>query len=289
MEPLDESAVSTLTVQYQYNGKPIPGAEFELFRVAERTNIYSFEALEPFDGCSGVPEKIGAGEWNELAELCRTFARTEGLSPDKKGETDANGIVSFTGLDPALYLVAGKHCTVDGTTYAVSPYMVALPALEDDVWSCDVLSSPKSVTVDEKRISQKVLIIWEDEGFEDKRPPEVTVTLFKDGEPYSVRSISEEDDWSYTWDDLNTVVEWSISEIVPDGYTVTYGKSGITFTVTNKKEPTPTPTPAPNPSPTPTPVLPQTGQLWWPVPLLTAAGLLFIVIGLAMRRSGRHE
>ena len=35
--------------------------------------------------------------------------------------------------------------------------------------------------------------------------------------------------------------------------------------------------------------LPQTGQLWWPVPMLLAAGLLFIVIGLIRRRGAMDE
>ena len=30
--------------------------------------------------------------------------------------------------------------------------------------------------------------------------------------------------------------------------------------------------------------LPQTGQLWWPVPLLTIAGVLLLILGAARRR-----
>ncbi|MDO4815889.1 MAG: hypothetical protein Q4A83_04705 [Bacillota bacterium] len=41
--------------------------------------------------------------------------------------------------------------------------------------------------------------------------------------------------------------------------------------------PTPTPTPGPNPP------LPQTGVLWWPVPVLFAAGVLLVAAGLLAR------
>ena len=68
-----------------------------------------------------------------------------------------------------------------------------------------------------------------------------------------------------------------------------------------KKEPeaTPTPTPTPTPSPTPTPppgnppvktptvpskpTLPQTGQLNWPIPILTVSGLVLFVLGWVLR------
>ena len=70
---------------------------------------------------------------------------------------------------------------------------------------------------------------------------------------------------------------------------------------------TPTPKPPTKPSPTPKPGskkpggdtpsggsggssgrLPQTGQLWWPVPVLIAAGLLLIVLGVFRRRRGNR-
>ena len=33
--------------------------------------------------------------------------------------------------------------------------------------------------------------------------------------------------------------------------------------------------------------LPQTGQLWWPVAVLSCAGLLFLIIGIGKKRAGR--
>lgn len=48
--------------------------------------------------------------------------------------------------------------------------------------------------------------------------------------------------------------------------------------------PSPTPPAKPKP-PAPSGKLPQTGLLWWPVPVLTVAGLLFVTIGSIRRRS----
>ena len=35
--------------------------------------------------------------------------------------------------------------------------------------------------------------------------------------------------------------------------------------------------------------LPQTGQLWWPVPVLLLAGLLLVIIGTVMRSHGKMQ
>lgn len=45
------------------------------------------------------------------------------------------------------------------------------------------------------------------------------------------------------------------------------------------------PTTPPGTTPPPGSKLPQTGQLWWPVPILACAGLVFFVIGLVRRRN----
>ena len=87
---------------------------------------------------------------------------------------------------------------------------------------------------------------------------------------------------------------WTIVEKELGGYTVEVTREGITFVVTNtydEKDETTARTPS-TPDEPDTPAkqtLPQTGQLWWPVPVLIAAGLLFVVIGLVRRRGTKDE
>ncbi len=50
------------------------------------------------------------------------------------------------------------------------------------------------------------------------------------------------------------------------------------------------PEPAPPPPTPPEPVLPDTGQLWWPVPVLACGGLALFALGLLLlRRRAPHE
>lgn len=50
--------------------------------------------------------------------------------------------------------------------------------------------------------------------------------------------------------------------------------------------PKPTDTPAPTPTPTTPPgPLPQTGQVWWPLPFLILSGICFFILGCAMKRN----
>ncbi len=55
----------------------------------------------------------------------------------------------------------------------------------------------------------------------------------------------------------------------------------------NAKAGEPKPNPKP-PKPVP-PTLPQTGLLWWPVPVLLFCGLLFVIFGLMRRKTSKNE
>ena len=131
--------------------------------------------------------------------------------------------------------------------------------------------------------------VWEDEGHTKKRPAEITVQLLCDGEVYEEVALNQEINWRYTWDELESGHKWKLVEKDQlENYKVAVTKEGVTFVVTNTyKDDTPA-TPGTPGTPT-SPRLPQTGQLWWPVPLLLACGLLLIVFGLVRRRGKKNE
>jgi len=119
------------------------------------------------------------------------------------------------------------------------------------------------------RIVQK---IWKDEGHEAERPKEIQVILLRDGEVYETVILNEANQWNYQWTDLDGTYEWTVEELTElDKYTSSVTRDGNTFLITNTYS-----------------EIPQTGQLWWPVPILIALGMGLIVLGL-LRRRGAYE
>ena len=111
---------------------------------------------------------------------------------------------------------------------------------------------------------------------------------------YDTVTLNSKNNWRYTWANLDNAYRWTVVEKEMEEYTAEVTREGNTFYVTNSfsedipDEPTPTTKPD-TPTTPGKPTLPQTGQLWWPVPVLIAAGLLFIVIGLLRRRGAADE
>ena len=77
--------------------------------------------------------------------------------------------------------------------------------------------------------------VWKDDGI--GRPAGITVHLLRNGEVYDTVILSEKNNWSYAWDNVDKRYEWSVEEEVPEGYVATYktNASGWVTTITNTK------------------------------------------------------
>ncbi len=140
---------------------------------------------------------------------------------------------------------------------------------------------------EDKKVSYTAKKVWDDKGYESKRPKSVEVQLLKDGKQYDKQTLNEANGWTYTWNDLDASATWEVKEAaVPAGYDVKTIQDGTTVTVNNSYNPESKTTPGGSTSTKGK--LPQTGMLWWPVPVLACAGLLLILLGL-MRRNKRRN
>ena len=114
---------------------------------------------------------------------------------------------------------------------------------------------------------------WAEDG--EAHPDAVTVTLFDGETPCETVTLSEENDWTYTWHDAERRGDWLVLETnIPKGYTPTYSVSGGVWTITNSR------------------TLIQTGQLRWPIAVFGGAGVLLLAAGawmLLRRRKGRGD
>lgn len=185
-------------------------------------------------------------------------------------EGNENGVVSWNKLDLGLYLVVQTEHS-DGY-YAIDPFLISVPLSEDGVWNYDVKAYPKvemkPVVPKDKEITVKK--VWVHNG--NKLPESIKVTLLKDHQVYDTCTLNEKNHWSYTWKNLSDEFQWTVSEVdVPSHYKVSYNYLKTEIIVKNtfndKEE---------------VPEIIETGQLNWPIPVLTCLGIVIFSIGWVM-------
>lgn len=313
-----------LTISYRNGNTALSGAAFDIFRVASVNTNGELTPVAPFDQFNVDIRGKNDAAWKALASTLEGFVLRDNIAPADSGKTDKQGLLIFPNqskhLEQGLYLVLGHRHTQGGRIYDAAPFMVLLPAQDKEAndWLYDVTVNPKHDfhpepdEPDEGTITRKVLKVWADEGHEEERPQEVIVQLLRDGKVYDTVTLNAANNWRYTWNDLDDRYTWTIVEKELEDYTVTVTLEGVTFVVTNTLTPPPPPPPdepdnppdepdnpdipdhpdepdepdtPDNPDEPDEPDIPQTGQLWWPVPLLACGGMGLFLVGWLKRRN----
>lgn len=312
---IDQNQDVNLTIFYQSESTYLSGASFRLFRVADVDESGELMVTKEFQDYFVMIRGEADEAWKSQAATLEGYVLRDQLSPFASGKTDSSGRLTFSTkehqLTPGLYLVVGERHRQGRWRYDAAPYFVMLPGLnrETNEWTYSVETTVKYEASripehddEPDTIDRKVLKVWKDEGYENERPSRIVVKLLKNGAVYDTVSLSSENNWSYKWYDLDAEERWSVVEEEVKGYTVSVNRSGLTFVVTNTYQPKEPEVPTKPTTDQPnkpdhssenassgsgtsgSEKLPQTGQLWWPVPILVCAGLLCLAIGLVRER-----
>lgn len=266
---------------------------FDFYRIADFSEARGFTVIAPFDGytesISSLQKlsSLDADEQRTLASTLEAVVKRDKLAATYSGKTDEQGNLVWSEAAGGIYLILGENTRDETYIYKPAPILVSIPCkdaagAESNHAVVDGVKFEKEPL--ENHVSHKVLKLWKDEGNESKRPETLSVQLLRDGVLYETVVLNAENGWSYSWDKLSAGYSWSVVEAeVPKGYAMTVVKNGATFVLENTYEEETPPTP---PGPPPEDQLPQTGQLWWPVPLMILLGLLLFGWGLLERRGG---
>ena len=273
---------------------PVEGMELSLYHVAEYEESGSFTLTERFRKYQVSLEQKSQEGWQGAADALADYIRRDGITADAVFVSGSDRTVCFTELNRGLYLVLGQTTELqeDGRTQLYEP-QTALIALPEDSKETSEGTDPYQVTAvlkfekndkpgnpEETKIH--VLKVWKQDQ-EKERPDSIVVELLQtdvEGNTTVVdrQTLTKENQWSYTWKNLSTLMRWSVSEAeVPKRYTVAVTREGDTVVLTNTAKKSGNPDGEVNPPSKRTTgkttdktsdKLPQTGQLWWPVIVL---------------------
>ena len=285
---IDLGHANSLTVTAAYAQKPISGMKFDAYLISTGDECGELTVNDRYRDFADNLDIRGKNDeaWRQMARvLAREISLDMNLKPSRSAVTDADGVAKFADIPMGLFLIVGGGTEKDGYVYSTTPFFVMLPEqdMSSNTWNYRVVANAKPGR-EPVKADFEVIKIWKDDCHKDRRPKSITINLICDGGVYDTITLPHNGTWSYTWKNLETNHQWTVTENRENGYQKPdVQQEGNIFIVTNTCNQPAKPTEPGKPT------LPQTGQLWWPVPVLIAAGLLFVVIGLIRRRGIADE
>ena len=300
-QTLQEHAPTELHIVYEYGGTPVSDAEVCIYRVGNLLPGGGTYLVSPYSGYP-LDDSLLYSAPRQMASLLYNYILYNQASPDSVLTTDEDGRATGSFRNGLYLIVPRKHTGSEGI-YRSGPTLISLPyrASAGDDWSYEVTYLPKCSFTPHDRIGTMNLYVtkkWENDT-QIQRPKEITVCLYRDSTLAEEVTLNEENRWLYHWKDLSEYYDWRVVEKPVSGYTVTMqGNVGSVLLTNTSIEITPDETPEhsqpTDPTAPTTPSggggkLPQTGVLWWPVPVLLCLGFALIVLGTGIRRGADYE
>ena len=270
---IDENKDTSLTIELvDVEGNKLSNATFSVYKVASMNDTGIFTTEEKFIGSQVSYEYETQEEWDEVLKELLAYIEDNNISYDYTLTTNSNGIATKNNIEKGLYLIYFDSYIVGARTYNPQSILISIPNMTiQNEWEYEVKTYPKcAYDIDLNKIAdKKVIKVWNDKGKEKYRPQYITVQLYKDSELYDEVKLDSSNGWSYQWNNLDNTYKWEVKEIgVSNKYSVDINYENNIFTITNTYDDK----------------LPNTGLLWWPVPILFGTGLILLVIGIIIKR-----
>lgn len=264
-DAIDVNEKASLTVDFKPEGISATDVKFELFKIASVDEYSALTLTDKFKNLSVDLSDPDVTTWESAVTAAESYISTNSVKADYKATTNEDGVAVFSELPVGLYLIRGASFIYNHDVYAPQAYLIMLPDRDSSgKWNYDVTTVPKYEKRDEL-MDLTVTKKWKG-GKVEYRPEEITVILYCSDTDFDTVVLNKENNWKYTWPQLNAKLNWTVSEVSVEGYETTIEPKGYNYVITN----------------TYISQIPQTGMLWWPVPVLALTGVVFCLAGVVL-------
>ena len=335
----------TLTLICECKDKPVKGLEWSLYRIGsfdgEKIILEGEFAKLPVD-----MSDLSASGLAASASTLKEFAFVYKYKTTDKANSKKDGSVELKFDEAGAYLIAAPVYKDGKETFVPTPAIFILdPEKEPETTIYPKIQKDAVLTGEIQRY--QLVKIWENDENQPLKPNEIVVDIYRDFKYYETVTLSEANNWSYSWEEEH-YSEWSMIERkIPEGCAVIYRENGRQYVVVNtyvpdfvfdwelnfpppvaeeqttttttdvtttdgttaettttatetttttediaaqaSKTTTQTTQKVTTKKTTTTSKLPQTGQLWWPVPVMAIGGLVLVATGARIISGSKRD
>lgn len=162
------------------------------------------------------------------AQTLASYAERDNISADSSVKTDSKYTASFRNVDDGIYLITGESTTVGKYKYKIMPSVIKVSGKDVNITAKYEVTDFSGG--DDEKTQVAVMKVWS-----GRKEDQATAQLLKDGEVYAEVILNQDNNWRYTWSDLDDKYTWSVTEKdVPQNYTMSVEKDGSVYVIINK-------------------------------------------------------
>jgi hypothetical protein len=254
--------------------KAIVGIELKAYNVGSKDAYGNYTLKSAYSTVKTPTSQTTVSELtgivSDIAEIIK--ANEVGIDYTAKSDNDGNAV--FENISDGIYVILGEPVEYDGYKYTIKPLFVEVSSSLKPNNSVDISAVAK--------VSEELIPVVEEPSPTPTDTPTPTPTATPSATPSASPAPTNPEatptDTPVPSSTPTATPTPNLDEDTASGKDqITPGISQDDSTLTGENQPTPTPTEVEA-------KLPQTGQLWWPVPVLFAAGIIFIGIGIRLSK-----
>ncbi|MBQ9809508.1 MAG: Cna B-type domain-containing protein [Ruminococcus sp.] len=233
-----EENEGSLTLWCAKDEDVVADMHWQIYRVGHReANDYVFEGpFAEYRATLGDRSKPML-EWSNetvaaAGETLKLKTIVDEIPFRSEGVTNKNGTLTFSGLEDGLYLVWGDILEKGNLTYIPSALFFEMNG-EDSAF---LNAYPKIILRDVYAGGNNYSVkkIWDnDEDQLWNRNVPIIVDIYRDEELYEEVTLSEDNDWTYSWEDREEHSWFVYEKDIPGNYTVAYRSNETQFIIVN--------------------------------------------------------
>ncbi|MCM1133328.1 MAG: hypothetical protein NC340_07625 [Ruminococcus flavefaciens] len=227
-----DSNNGTLTMTCKQDDFGIAGMTWQLYDVGEKRGnnyVLTGDFADYFIDLSKIMED--SESMTEAASTLSNYAVLDDIYPDSVGRTNGYGVVQFSGLESGLYLAVGNKVKIDSVSYFPTPFLFEINGESKTINAYPKFITKYTLPGQTDRFTLRK--IWANASLVTDKPPALSIQIYEDGDLFDTIQLTEEDNWTYSWEG-DASSEWRVKEVnVPPGCFVMYRNNEVQFVIMN--------------------------------------------------------
>lgn len=280
--------LGSVAIDYTYNDDPLDDVNFKVYCVAIKNESYQYEMQEGFEDIEIDFDSLAIDSyWISIRNNLENHISCNMIEWVHEFVTDEFGSYTLEGLEAGLYIIDAAN-VVEGTeVYFSDPILVMVGYYfeSEEMWMYHYQVQPKSDVLaytDDQELT--ITKVWNNVETWQELPESVEVELYCDGSVYETVVLSEENNWTYTWYNVDQLATWGVKELSEFEYfEVEYDKTYFDFEIINTYNGPEVLAAEYDES------LPQTGTEAKMIPIFAGIGISLIAVGAFVDKKGKRN